>query len=161
MTGRAKMGLALAFGLTVFLAALAYVRLAPADPAVWHVDLAAEGFDPFGGQVFCITPDNRYGPLAEGALERLATIVQATPRTELVAGSPAEGHMTWVTRSALIGYPDYTTVQLLSGPTLCLFGRQRFGYDDWGVNAARIGGWMQTLLGLEEPPPMTGLPASP
>ena len=146
------MGLAFAFGVIVFLGVLAFIRLAPSDPAIWHVDLAAPGFDPAVGQVFCITPDNRYGPLADGALARLDAIALATPRTERLAGSVDAGRITWVTRSALMGYPDYTTAQLMPGPGLCVFGRQRFGQRDLGVNAARIGRWIQELLGLQEPP---------
>ncbi len=155
------MGLAFAFGIIAFLGVLAFVRLAPSDPAVWHVDLAAPGFDPAGGQVFCITPDNRYGPVADGALARLDAIALATPRTERLAGSPEEGRITWVTRSRLMGYPDYTTAQAMPGPGLCVFGRQRFGSKDFGVNAARVGVWMQELLGLLETPAMNGLPAQP
>jgi uncharacterized protein (DUF1499 family) len=158
---RARMGLAFAFGVIVFLGVLAFVRLAPADPAIWHVDLAAAGFDPARGQMFCITPDNRFGPLADGALARLDAIALATPRTERLAGSAEEGRITWVTRSRLMGYPDYTTAQVMPGPGLCVFGRQRFGREDFGVNGARIAGWMQELLGLPEPPSMTGPSAQP
>ena len=155
------MGLAFAFGVIVFLGVLAFIRLAPSDPAIWHVDLAAPGFDPAGGQVFCITPDSRYGPLADGALARLDAIALSTPRTERLAGSVEAGRITWVTRSALMGYPDYTTAQLMPGPGLCVFGRQRFGQRDLGVNAARIGRWIQELLGLQELPAMTGPVAQP
>ncbi len=155
------MGMALAFGLIAFLGLVAFVRLAPSDPGLWHVDLAAPGFDPSRGAMFCITPDNRYGPLAEDALRRLDAIAMATPRTERLAGSVAEGRITWVTRSALMGYPDYTTAQMMPGPGLCLYGRQRFGRSDFGVNAARIGAWMQTLLGLSEVPAMNGPAARP
>ena len=161
MKARARMGLAFAFGVIVFLGVLAFVRLAPSDPAEWHVDLAAPGFDPAGGQVFCITPDNRYGPLAEGTLARLDAIVLATPRTERLAGSAEEGRITWITRSRLMGFPGYTTAQVMPGPGLCVFGRQRFGSKDLGVNAARIGGWMQALLGLAEAPAMNGPLAQP
>lgn len=157
------MGLLLAFALIAFLAVLAFVRLAPSDPAVWHVDLAAPGFDPGGGQVFCVTPGSRYdagAPMAD-LLARLDVVALATPRTERLAGSVAEGRITWITRTALMGYPDYTTAQVMPGSGLCVFARQRFGRGDWGVNAARVGGWMQQVLGLSEPPKMTGMPAQP
>ncbi len=146
----------LAFGLVAVLGVLAYVRLAPSDPKLWHVDLSAPGFNPAGGQVFCIKPANRYGPVPDGALQALDAIVMRTARTKRLAGSVKEGRITWMTRSSLMGYPDYTTAQVLPGPVLCVFGRQRFGQSDWGVNAARIGAWMQELLGLTEKPPMTG-----
>jgi hypothetical protein len=139
---------------------LAYIRLAPSDPEVWHVDLGQPGYQPPGnGHAFCIRPDNRYGPIAgdpAALLAQLDALALATPRTVRLAGSVEEGRITWVTRSALMGYPDYTTAQVLAGPSLCILGRQRFGSADLGVNAARIGGWVQSLLGLAEPPAMTG-----
>jgi hypothetical protein len=144
----------------VFLAVVAfaaYVRLAPSDPARWHVDLAAGGL-PAHAHVFCIRPGTRYdsGVEPQALLAQLDAIALATPRTTRLAGSAEAGRITWVTRSGLIGYPDYTTAQAMEGPGLCIAGRQRFGSNDWGVNAARIGGWVQELLGLEEAPGMTG-----
>jgi hypothetical protein len=154
------MGLAFGFGLIAFLGLIAFVRLAPSDPAVWHADLAANGFQPPGkAHVFCIRPDNRYGPIPGDPAEMLArldALALATARTERLAGSVEDGRITWITRSALIGYPDFTTAQVLEGPALCIMGQQRFGSSDFGVNASRIGGWMQELLGLPEKPPMTG-----
>jgi hypothetical protein len=136
---------------------MAYIRLAPSDPGRWHEDLAAS--EPARAHVFCIRPGNRYGPIAgepAALLARLDAIAMATPRTVRLAGSAEEGRITWITRSALMGYPDYTTAQVLAGPSLCIAGRQRFGTEDLGVNAARIGGWVQDLLGLQERPDMTG-----
>lgn len=145
-------------GVLVLVAGLmAYIRLAPSDPTLWHADLAAGV--PAKAHVFCIRPDNRFGPIQgdpKALLEKLDGIALATPRTVRLAGSAQEGRITWVTRSGLMGYPDYTTAQVMDGPGLCIAGRQRFGSEDWGVNAARIGGWVQELLGLNEPPEMTG-----
>jgi uncharacterized protein (DUF1499 family) len=146
--------------LVAILAFAAYVRLAPSDPGRWHVDLAAPDLVmPGNAQVFCIRPENAYGPI-EGdpvaLLQRLDAIALATPRTRRLAGSAAEGRITWVTRSALFGYPDYTTAQILAGPSLCLMARQRFGREDFGVNAARLGAWAQALLNLSAAPAMTG-----
>ena len=152
-------GWGLGLVLLLVLGGMAYVRLAPSDPAEWHVDLAATGI-PAKAHVFCIRPDNRYGPIPgdpAALLAKLDGIALATPRTKRLAGSAEAGRITWVTRSALIGFPDYTTAQVLEGRSLCIAGRQRFGSEDWGVNAARIGGWMQELLGLNERPEMTGL----
>ncbi len=154
------MGWLVGLAVVVILGLAGYIRLAPSDPARWHADLGAQGFQPPGNaHVFCVRPDNRFGPIAgdPGALlARLDAIALATPRTERLAGSVEEGRITWVTRSALMGYPDYTTAQVMDGPGLCLMGRQRFGSEDLGVNAARIGAWVQELLGLAEPPSMTG-----
>jgi uncharacterized protein (DUF1499 family) len=146
--------------LTAIVVFVGYVRLAPSNPSRWNVDLSAPSFQPpASAQVFCIRPDNRYGAVAgdpADVLARLDAIALATPRTRRLAGSVEEGRITWVTRSRLMGYPDYTTAQVMPGPGLCVLGRQRFGSGDWGVNAARIGGWMQELLGLPERPEMTG-----
>jgi uncharacterized protein (DUF1499 family) len=73
-------------------------------------------------------------------------VALATPRTRLLAGSVATGKLTYVTRSRLFGFPDYTTVSLLlpedGGPTyLHMFARLRFGLDDLGVNGARVRDW--------------------
>lgn len=153
------MGWVIAGLLIVFGGVAAYIRLAPSDPARWHVDLAQGGL-PANAHVFCIRADNRFGPIQgdpKALLARLDAIALATPRTERLAGSAEEGRITWITRSALMGYPDYTTAQVMEGPGLCVAGRQRFGREDLDVNAARIGGWMQELLGLPERPEMTGL----
>lgn len=159
--GGRRMGWIVGLALVAVVGLLGYIRFAPSDPAVWNVDLSASGYQPPGNaHVFCIRPDNRYGPIAgdpKALLARLDAIALATPRTVRLAGSADAGRITWVTRSALMGYPDYTTAQVLEGPSLCVMGRQRFGSEDFGVNAARIGGWMQELLGLNEAPAMTGL----
>ena len=138
---------------------MAWIRLAPSDPGRWHVDMAAPGFQPPGNaHVFCIRPGSLYetGADPKALLARLDAIALATPRTVRLAGSAEEGRLTWITRSALMGYPDFTTAQVMPGPGLCVMGRQRFGSEDLGVNAGRIGGWMQALLGADEVPEMTG-----
>jgi uncharacterized protein (DUF1499 family) len=78
-------------------------------------------------------------------LARLAAIAEATPRTRLLAGSVASGRITWITRSAVFGFPDYTTAGLAAGPKLCLHARLRFGRDDFGVNEARLRRWIDAL----------------
>jgi len=52
--------------------------------------------------------------------------------------------ITYVTRSRVFGFPDYTTVRQ-AGPQLEIYGRLRFGRSDLGVNAARIDGWLQSF----------------
>ena len=128
----------LAFGL--------WVRLAPSDPAVWHVAPVATG------------PWDVVQPLTNGAtlrlsatkgapdalLARLDAVAMASPRTARLAGSVAEGRITWVTRSALWGFPDYTTAEQRPDG-LYIQARQRFGNDDWGVNTARLRDWLARL----------------
>jgi uncharacterized protein (DUF1499 family) len=84
-------------------------------------------------------------------LTRLDAIALATPRTRRIAGTPQSGMITWETRSAVWGFPDYTTAEATSdathGTMLSLVARLRFGSSDLGVNGARLGLWLQELSG--------------
>lgn len=130
-----KWGLLLALAAVGLL--MGYIRLAPSDPARWHVAVMGGDADFPGGL-------RRVLPGRAGDLARLDTIIRATPRTQVLAGSVAAGHVTYVTRSALWGFPDYTTVQL-RGADLAIWSRLRFGGSDLGVNAARLNGWLAAL----------------
>jgi uncharacterized protein (DUF1499 family) len=138
----------LALGALAALVAFAlYVRLAPSDPARWHVAPVAEGPQ---GEVVVAGLNRatlRLGPEAGAPadlLARLDAIALATPRTVRLAGSAGEGRITWVTRSALWGFPDYTTAE--AGPGgLVVVARSRFGRGDLGVNAARLRDWLSKL----------------
>lgn len=124
--------------LLAVVALLAYVRLAPTDPARWHQPVTAqEDRDLDGGAI-------RVVPAEEGDLARLHEVALDTPRTEVLAGSVEEGRITYVTRSLIFGFPDYTTAELADGQ-LRLFGRLRFGRGDMGVNRARIEDWLAQL----------------
>lgn len=126
---------------------MAYIRLAPTDPAFWNqplaTDLAANAAISVGkgsGRVALFAPSD--------ALIRLNAIALATPRSTLIAGSPAEGRMTWQIRSAFFGFPDYVTAQVTdtpSGPRLDILSRLRFGRGDFGVNATRLRDWLAKL----------------
>lgn len=119
---------------------LAFIRLAPSDPARWHVPVTAtENADHAGGAVRVIS-----GGAQEMAA--LRDIALQTPRTSLLAGSPEEGLMTFVTRSKWMGFPDYTTVQSADGQ-IRIYARLRFGQSDLGVNKARLEGWLAELGG--------------
>jgi uncharacterized protein (DUF1499 family) len=137
----------LALGLLVALAGFAlYVRLAPSDPARWHVAPVAEGAL---GEL--VTGENsasfRLGPEAGTPAELLAAldaVALASPRTTRLAGSVEEGRITWVTRSALWGLPDFTTAEVRSDG-LYVQARSRFGQRDMGVNALRLTDWLAKL----------------
>jgi hypothetical protein len=146
-----------AFAIIAALGMMAYIRVVPSDPADWHIDIASPGFAPGANwATFCPVPGARFAPADPmAALADLDAVAMASPGTTRLAGSPTDGHITWITRSRLIGYPDYTTAQILdtpAGPRLCILARQRFGVEDFGVNAARVTGWMQQTLGLPERP---------
>ncbi|MEE4348160.1 MAG: DUF1499 domain-containing protein [Paracoccaceae bacterium] len=115
-----------------------WVRLAPSDPARWHVAVGDAGNRDFAGAVI------RTIPAQPGDMTRLDRIIRATPRTTLLAGTPEEGMVTYITRSRIWGFPDYTTIQATPGAIL-LHGRLRFGSSDLGVNRARVEGWIAAL----------------
>ncbi len=166
-------GLLTVFGL-LLAGLMAYVRLAPTQAAIWHQRPAAVVPDGAGWRNRTLSPPgptDAVQPMPGGAyaaaffdpaapadvLARLDAIALATPRTRRFAGSPEAGLITWETRSAVWGFPDYTTAEVLErnatptpfgpsqGSMLYLVARQRFGSDDYGVNAARLRDWLGKL----------------
>jgi hypothetical protein len=127
-----------------------YVRLAPSDPARWHGPVQATGAADCAvvagrgeARAACLRPETP----AE-ALARLDAIAMATPRTTRLAGSPEDGRITWITRSRLWGFPDYTTAEARpegQGARIDLHARLRFGREDLGINAARLTDWLARL----------------
>lgn len=81
---------------------------------------------------------------SEGDIFALHDVIMAEPRTKLLAGGPDTGLVTYVTRTAFWGFPDYTTVQTTQ-TGLNVYGRLRFGRSDFGVNAARVDRWINAL----------------
>ncbi|NKX44852.1 DUF1499 domain-containing protein [Roseicyclus persicicus] len=113
----------------------------------WHVDPAAvtppatPNFDLRVGErapVFDATPD-----VMAARLDAIAAVEGAA----LIGGSLAEGHMTYIVRSRLMGYPDAVSIRLVpvgQGTRVEIFSRSRFGHSDIGVNAARVERWIST-----------------
>ena len=138
----------LALGLLAALAGFAlYVRLAPSDPARWHAAPVAEGD---WGAVVVAGLNRATLSLARDAgapsdlLARMDAVALATPRTARLAGTVADGRITWITRSALWGFPDYTTAETRPDG-LYIEAHSRFGKGDMGVNAARLRDWLSRL----------------
>lgn len=131
--------------------ALAYVRLAPQDLAQWHVapPPLPEDQDALTGEGSHLQRvDLPLSPVE--AMRRVAQIAADTPRTQVLAGRPEDGMITFVTRSLAWGFPDYTTVTATgdqAGARVVLYGRLRFGRSDLGVNAKRVRAWCAALQG--------------
>lgn len=127
-----------------------YVRLAPSDPARWHLSPAPAATADCAVEQG--TGDARATCLRPGTpgevLARLDEIAMATPRTTRLAGTPTEGRITWITRSRLWGFPDYITAEATpdgTGTRLTIHARLRFGSSDLGVNATRLRDWLARL----------------
>jgi hypothetical protein len=145
----AWLGLAAALALA---GAAVWVRVAPSDPGVWHVDpdLVTERgrYNSFllrdGGDA----PALRLAAPPEAVAARLDAVILDTPRTVRLAGDAAFG--TYVTRSALWGFPDYASVRVKpdgAGSVVTIYSRARFGQSDMGVNRARVEEWMSRISG--------------
>ena len=115
-----------------------FIRFAPSDPEVWHVDPQVSADQDLAQGV------RRRIPGGEERMAELDRIILSTPRTELLAGSVEEGRITYITRSKWMGFPDYTTIQQ-DGDVIELYARLRFGQSDMGVNKARVEGWLNEL----------------
>ena len=133
----------------LILGLMAYVRFSPNDPARWHVAPESAGPGDVTGEGSFMATRRITAPAAE-VLTAVEQRALATPRTTLLAGSVAEGMLTFQTRSLFWGFPDHTTVAV-QGDLLIIYGRLRFGRSDIGVNKARIEGWLETLGPLTEP----------
>ncbi len=138
--------------LMIVISGLIYVRTAPHDSTALHVpppmDAAPDGpvIKASGGvfvQVYDVPPAD--------ILETFNTVALATKRTRILAGSINEGMITYVTRSRILGFPDYTTVQAVAegqGSRVTIYARLRFGQSDFGVNSTRVRGWLGIVKAL-------------
>jgi Protein of unknown function (DUF1499) len=124
--------------LAVVTGILGYVRFAPSDVARWHFlpDVTADKNFKSG-----VTRLVKTGP---DGLERFDKLARELARTTVLAGSVESGMVTYVTRSKVFGFPDYTTVQQ-DADQLKIYARLRFGRSDTGVNRARVTGWLNSL----------------
>ena len=142
--------LILALAALAVIGAAVYFRSVSMPPERWHVDPSAvtppasPNFELRTGErapVFDVTPD-----VMAARIDAIATAEGAG----MIAGDLAEGHMTYVARSRLMGFPDAISVRLVpvgEGTRLEIYSRSRFGYSDMGVNAARVERWIAAARG--------------
>lgn len=150
--GRIMLWLVAALALA-FVGFAVWVRAAPDDAARWHVDpeTAAEAGK---RNDFILRPDGIgadlpspvFAETPEGLLARFRDVALAAPRTTLL--SDAGGFLTFVSRTRLMGFPDYVSVKAVAaegGAALFVHSRSRYGREDFGVNAARVSAWLDRL----------------
>lgn len=134
-------------------------RMAPDDPARWHVDpLTAERPDSPNSHL--LAPEGEAASRTDGEapiwevppqalMQAFDAMALSQPRTTRLAGGPEEGLATYVQRSAFWGFPDYVSVRALpageGSSTLAIYSRSRYGYSDLSVNAARVSAWLDGL----------------
>ena len=137
-------------GLMILLAA--WIRLAPSDPARWHEDprLVARPATPNFHLIRMVGGDAmpQVFQMSAEALARRVDDIARAEGAELIAGSVQAGHMTYLTRTRIMGFPDYTSVLVEpagDGAMLLGFARARFGQSDLGNNRARLERWIAAL----------------
>ncbi|MBF9044720.1 DUF1499 domain-containing protein [Rhodobacterales bacterium HKCCE4037] len=131
-------------------AGAAYFRLAPLDAEALHVDPAE--VTPPGSPNFALMVgtsghfiQNTPGEVAS----RIAAVADADG-AQLLAGSLEEGHVTYVVRSRIMGFPDIISLRWQpenDGTKLEIFSRSVYGRSDFGVNTRRAHRWSQAARG--------------
>lgn len=124
--------------LAAIVAGLGFIRLAPSDPLDWNTQPEFTEDKNFRGGVFRVI---RTGP---DGLERFHRIASHAPRTSVLAGGPDDGMVTYITRTQVLGFPDYTTAAQ-DGDLLKVYARLRFGRSDLGANKERINTWLAEM----------------
>lgn len=125
----------------LFVGFAVWVRIAPSPAATWHVADPASFPDPS-------TPNfARADRLVQMPLSEVVSFINAQATSDgatLLAGSETNG--TWLTRTRVMGYPDYVSVKLTavneSETRMEVLSRSRFGYGDMGANRARLRRWL-------------------
>ncbi len=137
-----------------------YVRVAPLDPATWHVDPVTAPTPPTPNSFRVLAPGATPGPEEMSSplfpvppaqlMQAFDRMALAQPRTERLAGTAdGQGFVTYVQRTPLVGYPDYVSVRAVpvgeGQSALVILSRSRFGKSDLGVNKARVAQWLDAL----------------
>ena len=133
--------------LGVFVLLTAWFRLAPSALSKWHVAVTVvEGEEIQTGGILIRSKNFDVEP--QDLLNRFQEVALENPRTRVLAGNAEEGRITFISRSLVWGFPDYTTVEVKTDGEdsyLLIHGRLRFGRSDLGVNAKRVKGWLAAL----------------
>ncbi|WP_375262731.1 DUF1499 domain-containing protein [Palleronia sp.] len=78
----------------------------------------------------------------EKGFARLVETIAATPRSGRLAGQVEDGHVSFVTRTRIMGFPDVTNV-LRTEKGVAIRGHLVVGKGDMGVNRRRIERWLR------------------
>lgn len=77
----------------------------------------------------------------DAGFAQLVEVIATSPRTTSLAGRVEDGHVSFVTRTRVMGFPDVTNV-LRTERGLAIRGHLVVGKGDMGVNRRRIEGWL-------------------
>ena len=77
----------------------------------------------------------------DSGFARLVDVIAASPRTTKLGGRVEDGHVSFVTRTRVMGFPDVTNV-IRTDDGLAIRGHLVVGKGDMGVNRRRVEGWL-------------------
>lgn len=107
----------------------------------------------------CAVPVDEPAPVLAATPERLLeawrAVIEAEPRTVVLALDPAGLRLVAQQRSRLFGFVDTIAVKVLPLPdgrsSFAAYSRSETGYWDLGVNAARLQAWIRAVVDRLEP----------
>lgn len=137
----------------VLIGLAAYARVVQIDPETYHVDPETAPTPKVPGHILLRPGSTSEAPIflmkAEDLAAKLNTVIQATPRTRVLAGGLDQGYASFVTRSAIFSFPDIANVKVIDlgegKSTVAILSRLRIGQMDFGVNEARVKSWLAQL----------------
>ncbi len=102
----------------------------------------------------CAAPVDEPSPVLAATPERLLeawrAVIEAEPRTVVLAFDPAGLRLVAQQRSRLFGFVDTIAVKVLPLPdgrsSFAAYSRSETGYWDLGVNAARLEAWIRAVV---------------
>jgi hypothetical protein len=134
--------------------AAVYFRSVAMPAETWHVDPASVTPPESPNYELRAGPDAPVFDLPQDVLATRIDAVATAEGADLIGGGLSEGHMTYVARSRLMGYPDAVSIRLTpvaQGTRMEIYSRARFGHSDMGVNAARVARWIEAVRGMSGP----------
>jgi hypothetical protein len=104
-------------------------------------------------QDYCSRAPDAVSPVFDMEWERLRDLWSETVarqrRVKLVAGDGERRRITYVQHSALLRLPDIVTIEFVDLPdgksSFAIESRSRYGWLDFGTNAARVQTWVGLL----------------
>tara|TARA_R110002124_G_scaffold99650_6_gene245808 strand:- start:830 stop:1279 length:450 start_codon:yes stop_codon:yes gene_type:complete len=142
--------------MTAILILLGLVAVGTTAVRVWPVDSRTYVIDAFDVRQpkspnFYISTDEE-GQFSLPAMDvalQIQAMVKEMPRTNMLFISDDKLSQTYVSRTLLMGYPDYISVSIRAvspnSTTIKIFSRSRFGKSDLGVNQRRVHQWLRAL----------------
>ncbi len=108
---------------------------------------------------YCSRSPDALSPVFDMEWERLrdfwSETVARQRRVKLIAGDGDRRKITYVQHSALLRLPDIVTIEFVELPdgksSFAIESRSRFGWLDFGTNAARVRDWVGLLQSVAKP----------